>query len=151
MLKTSKNTKDTAKIAQMFLKQILKDNSKVKNKRALTVGLSGDLGTGKTTFTQAAAKYLGIKRKVNSPTFVIIKKYLIKNPRFKFLFHLDAYRLKNEKELLHLGWEEIIANPEHLVFIEWPEHVAKIIPPKSHFVHISHTKKGYRNFKIKNA
>ena len=158
MFQTSKNTKDTAKIARAFLAKILKSD---RNRKALVVGLSGDLGTGKTTFTQAAAKYLGIKRKVNSPTFVIIKKYPvpeqvrygagpIKN-KFKYLFHLDTYRLKNEKELLHLGWEEIIANPEHLVFIEWPEHVAKIIPPKSHFVHISHTKKGYRNFKIKNA
>lgn len=144
MNKISKNTKDTEKIAKEFLKCILNK----KNKNACVVALSGDLGSGKTAFTQAVAKELSIKRKVNSPTFVIMKKYPIKSQKHKFLFHLDAYRLKNEKELLHLNWEQIISNPEHLVFIEWPENVKKAIPKKHHKVSISHTKEGYRSFKI---
>ncbi|MFA6520096.1 MAG: tRNA (adenosine(37)-N6)-threonylcarbamoyltransferase complex ATPase subunit type 1 TsaE [Candidatus Paceibacterota bacterium] len=143
----SKNAKETEKIAEVFMDELLKNPGKEEG--ALVVGLSGDLGVGKTTFTQMVAKYLGVKNKVNSPTFVIIKKYVLKNKKHKFLFHLDAYRLKNEKELLHLGWDEIINNKEHLVLIEWPENVSKVIPKSSKFVYISHTKGDKRNFIFK--
>jgi len=144
----SKNIKETEEIAKLFLEKIL--NGKIPQKGALVVGLSGDLGAGKTAFTQSVAKHLGIKNKISSPTFVILKKYPIKKLKnYKFFFHLDAYRLKNEKELLHLGWEEIISNKEHLVFIEWPENVSNIIPRGAKFVYISHNKKGSRNLKLK--
>jgi len=146
MQKVSKNDRETGEIAKMFLNKILKKD--IRRQGALVVSLSGDLGTGKTVFAQAIAKHLGIKNKVSSPTFVIVKKYPLKNKKYKLLFHLDAYRLKNEKELLYLGWEEIINKKEHLVFIEWPENVSKIIPPNAEFVRISHTKNGYRNFEL---
>ena len=170
MQKISKNIKDTKEIAKEFLAGL--DQNK---KKATVVGLYGELGTGKTAFSQAVAKLLGVKRKVNSPTFVIMKKYELpkqefcknfladkknpvpagenfyKTPAFKNLIHIDAYRLKNEKELLHLGWEEIISNPEHLVFIEWPENIIKAMPKKHHQIHISHTKEGHRKFKIKKS
>jgi tRNA threonylcarbamoyladenosine biosynthesis protein TsaE len=141
----SKSTKDTEKIANSFLKLI----QKKKQRNAQVVGLYGDLGAGKTTFVKAIAKHLSIKSKINSPTFVIIKKHILKSEKHKLLFHLDAYRLEKEKELLHLGWEEIISNREHLVFIEWPEKVLKIMPKGHYRIFISHTKKGHRNFKIK--
>lgn len=153
----SKNQKETEKIAQDFLETILKKECK----NACVVGLSGDLGTGKTTFTQSVAKLLGIKGKIKSPTFVIMKRYPLKNPHpasplvrgrgFKNLFHLDAYRLKNAEELEILGWKEIISNPDHLVFIEWPENVKKAMPKKHHKISITHTKEGHRNFKIKSV
>lgn len=142
--KVSRNVKETSKIAHDFLNKILKNN----NKGALVVGLSGELGAGKTAFTQAVAKHLGIKKKVNSPTFVIMKKYSLKTGRYKFLFHLDAYRLKNAKELFYLGWEEIISNKEYLIFIEWPERVSKAMPKKYHKIHISHVVGGSRKFQI---
>ena len=170
----SKNTEDTNKIAKDFLKRITNSKGKLQEK-ATICGLYGDLGAGKTTFMQYLAKHMGMKRKVNSPTFVIMKKYklpMLKNsarksflanktkpvsagknlhkmPAFKYLFHLDAYRLKNEKELLHLGWEEIIGDNENLIFIEWPENIIKAMPKKHHRIHISHTKEGHRKFEIK--
>lgn len=164
MQKVSKNTKDTEKIAQDFLKHLM---SKGTFDTACVVGLSGDLGTGKTTFTQFIAKNLGIKTKVKSPTFVIMKRYTLtptlsrreRGHRYKNLFHIDAYRLKNEKELLHLGWEEIVSNPKNLIFIEWPENIKKAMPKKYHKVFIKHlprrsgtkagTKEGHRKFRIK--
>ncbi len=148
----SKDIKDTEAFAKAFLEELL---GSLARGGALVVGLSGEQGAGKTAFTQAVAKALGIKMKVNSPTFVIMKKYPIKNNKhkqpFKFLFHLDAYRLKNERELLHLGWEEIISNKEHLVFIEWPENVAKAMPKHSRSIKISHIKEGQRMLKIKSV
>ena len=143
----SKNTKETKEIARIFLNKILKKDARLSS--ALVVGLSGDLGTGKTTFTQAVGKHLGIKHKITSPTFVIMKSYKLKAKSYKLLFHVDAYRLKNEKELLHLGWEEIISKKEHLVFIEWPENVKKAIPADARFVYISHKKNGQRKLELK--
>ncbi len=153
----SKNTKETEKIAKIILEKLLKN--KKKQKGALVVGLSGDLGAGKTAFTKFVAKHLGIKDKVFSPTYVIMKKYPLPLPRgsarrargsdYKFFFHIDAYRLEKEEELLHLGWKEIINNKDHLIFIEWPENISGIIPPSSKFVYISSNEKGHRNFKLK--
>jgi len=154
----SKNTKETEKIAKIFLEKILK--SKRGRVGALVVGLSGDLGAGKTAFTQSIAKHLGIKNKITSPTFVILKSYPIpeqarygagklKAENYQQFFHIDAYRLKNEKELLHLGWEEIISKKDHLVFVEWPENVSKIIPKDAKFIYFSHGKNNSRNLKLK--
>jgi tRNA threonylcarbamoyladenosine biosynthesis protein TsaE len=147
MKQVSKNVKETEQIAKVFLEEILVIPTLPNN--ALVVGLVGDLGAGKTAFTQAIAKHLGIKNKVNSPTFVIMKKYPLKNKNYNFLFHLDAYRLKNENELLHLGWEEIINDGKNLVFVEWPENVSKIMPKHTRFIHISDQKDGEKLFHFK--
>ena len=143
----SKNLKETEKIAQEFLKQ-LTARLNLAAKGATVVGLYGELGTGKTAFTKAAGELLGVKKKISSPTFVIMKRYPLQHKNFKNLFHLDAYRLKKKDELLHLGWKEIVADPGYLVFIEWPERVAKIMPKAHHKIKISHTKDGHRKFKL---
>ena len=70
MPRISKNIKDTKEIAKEFLNKI-----KPLKQRATVVGLYGEPGAGKTAFTQATAKLLGIKKKIKSPTFVIMKKY----------------------------------------------------------------------------
>src|SRR3990167_4090944 len=142
MKKVSKSQKETAEIAKTFIEKILKD--KKNNDSATVVCLSGDLGAGKTVFAQGIAKHLGVKNKVASPTFVIYKKYSLKSKKHKFLYHMDAYRLKNEKELLNLGWKEIIADKKHLIFIEWPENVNKIIPSHARFICISADKNNHR-------
>lgn len=145
----SRKIEDTEKLANGYLASLLKQNSE----KAMVVGLYGNLGTGKTAFSKAVARVLGIKRKVNSPTFVIIKKYKIpKNSiynKYKYFIHMDAYRLKNERELARLGWNEIISNKEHLVFIEWPEQIKKAMPKGHKKIYISYLKDGKRKFKIK--
>jgi tRNA threonylcarbamoyladenosine biosynthesis protein TsaE len=95
---------------------------------ALVVGLYGNLGAGKTSFTQAVAKALGVTDNVNSPTFVIEKIYETKHPIFKRLVHIDAYRLESASELQVLKFEELISNPNNLILIEWPEKAAEILP-----------------------
>ncbi|MDR3519761.1 MAG: tRNA (adenosine(37)-N6)-threonylcarbamoyltransferase complex ATPase subunit type 1 TsaE [Candidatus Pacebacteria bacterium] len=145
--KTSKSIKETSEIAAIFLEEIL--NIENPNQGALVVGLVGDLGAGKTAFFQTVAKHLGVKGRVSSPTFVIMKKYPIKNKQYNFLFHLDAYRLKNEEELLLLGWEEILDDEKNIIFIEWPQNVLKVMPPNTKFVHISEDENGQKFFEFK--
>ncbi len=104
--------------------------------RATVVGLYGNLGAGKTTFVQAVARALGVKEKVASPTFLIMKSYKLFAFRFEFLVHLDAYRLNSGEDLRKLGFEKLLADPHNLVFIEWANRVADILPKghiKFHF------------------
>lgn len=96
--------------------------------RATVVTLSGDLGAGKTTFTQGMAAALGVEEPVTSPTFVIEKIYALKDQAFSHLIHIDAYRLTGSHELEVLGWKAIVAEPGNLVVIEWPERVPELIP-----------------------
>ena len=116
--------KETEKIARDFVEKEFVKNEK----GAIIVGLYGDLGSGKTAFTQAVAKCLGVRETVTSPTFVIEKIYKLDHQDFDHLIHIDAYRLKGGDELLHLGWEEIAKNPKNIIFIEWPERIAEILP-----------------------
>lgn len=71
---------------------------------------------------------MGVRENMHSPTFVIMKVYEVDFKGFKNLIHIDAYRIEKEGELLHLGWNEIIKEPENLVLIEWPENVPGLIP-----------------------
>lgn len=99
---------------------------------AVVLLLSGELGSGKTTFVQALARELAIAERVTSPTFVIQKDYTVKKGDmipaetslgFKRLIHIDAYRLTTFSELEMLGWGEFIHDPETVVAVEWPEQV----------------------------
>ena len=86
-----------------------------------TITLEGDLGAGKTTFTQALAKGLGITRTVNSPTFTIMKQYNGRLP----LNHLDVYRLEDGDE--DLGWDEIFYG-DAVTVIEWAHLIERDLP-----------------------
>ena len=146
----SKNLEETNKAAKDFLNKL-----SPKADSATIVGLFGDLGSGKTTFTQALARHLNVLEVVTSPTFVIEKIYLLNNDQklsenplrltqtclrrqanlyeeipkaFKKLIHIDAYRLDSGKELLSLQFAEIQKDPKNLILIEWPERVADILP-----------------------
>ncbi len=118
----SKSLSDTRDTARLVL------DSLAAGTEAGVVALQGDLGAGKTAFTQEVGKLLGITEGMQSPTFVIMKIYPIDFKGFKNFIHIDAYRLEHESELLHLGWQELIREPENLIFIEWPERVAGIMP-----------------------
>ncbi len=120
-----KNLAETSNVAKNFVKNI-----KPFAGRATVVGLYGDLGTGKTTFTQQVAYTLGVNEVVASPTFVIEKIYELglSGKSFTHLVHIDAYRLEHTDELKHLGWQEIVSNVGNLVIVEWPERVGDSMP-----------------------
>ena len=88
------------------------------------VALSGPLGAGKTRLVQAIAAASGVDRRdVVSPTFVLVHEYHGSRP----IYHLDAYRLRDDDEFLQLGADEYFP-PPNLVFIEWAERVAGCLP-----------------------
>ena len=95
---------------------------------AAVITLSGELGAGKTTFTQGIAHTLGVEEVVTSPTFIIEKVYELANQKWLRFVHIDAYRLKSARELEVLGWKELVADPGNLIVLEWPERVAESIP-----------------------
>jgi tRNA threonylcarbamoyladenosine biosynthesis protein TsaE len=109
--------------------------------------LTGDLGSGKTTFIQGIAKSLGISEQIVSPTFAIINEYL--TGKFP-LYHLDLYRLdRSEVEDLNINgyWEGIEFEPG-IIAIEWPDRLTQF-PPAYTSINISYTDGG-RMFIIKN-
>lgn len=126
--------KDLEKIAKNLIEKI----SNKKTKKAIVLAMHGDLGSGKTTLTQKIGEQLGIKNKIISPTFVIMKKYQLKNKRFKKLIHIDAYRLNKKEEMIHLGWNEIISDNENIIIIEWPEKIEGLVPKDSIVVKLTH-------------
>jgi tRNA threonylcarbamoyladenosine biosynthesis protein TsaE len=141
------NIQEMKTFAAKFLKQI-EPNSV----GATIIGLRGELGAGKTTFTQACADLLGISENVTSPTFVILKKYKfggkILGEKFSFLIHIDAYRLKGGNELNAIGWQEIISDPKNLIMIEWPELVSDVMPANARYVDFKHVDETTREIKI---
>jgi tRNA threonylcarbamoyladenosine biosynthesis protein TsaE len=86
-------------------------------KPGLVIGLSGDLGAGKTQFVKGIARGLGITALVHSPTFTIVNEY--GGGRLR-LFHLDLYRLETPQQLLSAGLEEYL-QPDGVTVIEWAE------------------------------
>ncbi len=90
---------------------------------ATVLALHGDLGAGKTTFTQILAKQLGVSENIVSPTFIIQKRYPLKDQIFKQLIHIDAYRLESLEQLKVLDWDELVADKDNLIVVEWPKNV----------------------------
>lgn len=88
--------------------------------------LTGDLGSGKTTFVQGFAEGLGITRRISSPTFIIMRTYTLKSDTLNTFYHLDLYRTSTKDELTTLGIDEILSDPANVVMIEWPERLGRI-------------------------
>jgi len=117
------------------------------------LALQGDLGAGKTCFLQGLAKGMGIKDKVNSPTFNILKVYKISG-RIKtktspqVFCHIDAYRLRDERDLISLGIEEFFSDFKTVTAIEWAEKVKKILPKRMIAITIKQLSESQREISI---
>ena len=100
---------------------------KVLGERALpgqVYALNGDLGVGKTLFTQGFASGLGVREHVNSPTFTILQIY--EDGRMPF-YHFDVYRIGDVEEMDEIGFDECISG-EGVSLIEWAEVIQEILP-----------------------
>ncbi|OGM04017.1 tRNA (adenosine(37)-N6)-threonylcarbamoyltransferase complex ATPase subunit type 1 TsaE [Candidatus Woesebacteria bacterium GWA1_42_12] len=91
------------------------------------LALTGNLGSGKTTFIQGLAEGLGVSTRVISPTFILLRKYIYGDRNF---YHVDLYRLeeKVENEVVNLGLTDIWERSNNIVVVEWAEKVKRLIP-----------------------
>jgi tRNA threonylcarbamoyladenosine biosynthesis protein TsaE len=139
-----------------------------RKKGALAIGLYGDLGSGKTTFVQGMAYGLGIKRRIISPTFVIVRQYNIphypssdptwrgsrevnnssRQARTIHFYHIDLYRIEKEKHIVGLGIEEIMNDPQNIVAIEWAEKMEGFLPKERWDIHFEYSGRDRRKIGI---
>ena len=111
--------------------------------------LEGDLGAGKTTFTQGLAAALGVPGRVNSPTFCIVQEHRRQsnNQTIRtieqsdgspdYLVHMDLYRLHDENDVIAVGWEDYLAQGAILV-VEWPDRAGALIPSDARHIVFTH-------------
>ena len=134
MKKRVSTLNQTSMLAKNFAKMLKKGD---------VVVLNGDLGAGKTTFTQFVLRELGVKDIVNSPTFAIVKSY-----KGKFLFeHIDAYRI-NLDEAIAIGLDEMLGKKDHVFFIEWAQNIEPLIPRTRKTINIKYIDENTREFEI---
>ena len=137
---------ETKRIAKKISQEILKEK-----KGPLFLILKGPLGAGKTLFVKALAKNLGIKERISSPSFIIFKRFKIKNKKsfFKYLFHFDLYRIKNFSEIKNLNLKEIFNDPQNLIIIEWGEKIKRnLLKKKGYLISFKFTLPNQREIKI---
>lgn len=129
-----KGLKETEELAKNFAAELIGGE---------VVLLNGDLGAGKTTFTQFVFAALGVKEVVNSPTFAILKSY---QGKFK-LHHFDTYRITFE-EAIEAGFDEIFNERDSIIFVEWSENISPLLPEKTIKVNIKCINENEREFEI---
>lgn len=143
----TKSAEETKKVGELLAREIMKSyhTKASRGARASVVSLEGELGSGKTTFTQGFAKGLRIKENPRSPTFVIMRAYLIPPLRrigkgmFSNFIHIDAYRITS-RDLKILGWREFVKNPENIILIEWGNKIKNILQKNSLRIIFKHGK-----------
>lgn len=133
MIKTAHSVAELHNIAEEVLREIHRVEAQ---EHATVIGLSGDLGAGKTAFVKCVADILGIEETITSPTFILEKIYTVPEnkifgERFSRLIHIDAYRLDSGSEMRALDWDTITSDPANIIFIEWPKQVAEIMPKQA--------------------
>ncbi|MBI2035377.1 MAG: tRNA (adenosine(37)-N6)-threonylcarbamoyltransferase complex ATPase subunit type 1 TsaE [Candidatus Liptonbacteria bacterium] len=151
MIYKSTSLKEAEKNVAAIARQLVDSRDK-----ALVLGLTGELGSGKTFFVKKFLSFLGVKEKVVSPTFVIMKEYALTNKSnktnksdkiyktngtYKKAYHVDVYRLEDERSVLRLGLKEIVAENGNIVFIEWAEKIKKLLPRSTIWIKFMHGKR----------
>jgi tRNA threonylcarbamoyladenosine biosynthesis protein TsaE len=111
--------------------------------RLLTAGdvvlLSGNIGSGKTTFTQGLARALKIREPVGSPTFTLVSEHQGTDAggQATRLFHIDLYRMLDAAEVASFGFEDVLETPDGIAVVEWPERAKETLPERFMIVHLS--------------
>ncbi len=130
----TKSTEETKKLAIELAK---------KTKKGSVLALYGDLGSGKTTFTRFFVEALGLKNRVQSPTFVVARKY-------GYVNHVDLYRLTSEEEARDIGIEEMLVDKNMITLIEWPEIINNLLPEDSVKIYFEYIDENTRKITIEN-
>lgn len=140
----SQSARDTGAIARTLA---VKVRANMPQKVATVIALRGDLGSGKTTFTQGFAGALGILQMPKSPTFLLAKQYAIPGTPFS-LWHLDCYRLTGRDDVAALDLHALFTDSNNIILIEWPERIGDGLPRDHIEVHFEHAGEDKRSITI---
>lgn len=130
-----KSLDDTKNLAEGIAKKL---------KIGAVIALIGELGTGKTTFTQYFAKAIGVTEAVGSPTFKVISEYHGTN---LWLYHIDCYRLENPQQFINIGGDEYLESDKGLTLIEWADIIEEILPQNTIYISFKRVEKN-PNFRL---
>ena len=108
--------------------------------------LCGDLGAGKTVFSRGFARGLGVTEPVSSPTYTIVQEYEL--PTGNRLYHMDLYRIADERAALGFGVDEFLSEPGSLSLVEWPERIKGLLPDTTIRVELTHRSENEREIRI---
>ena len=139
----SASTAETEELAKTIAEKV---------KPGTVLALFGDLGSGKTTFVKFLVKALGFDSRVQSPTFVIHRRYTkpLGNP-IDTIHHVDLYRLTSKEEVLDIGLPEMLQEPHSLVLIEWPELAMDLLPEDVVELHFKTVDENTRHIVVKGS
>ncbi len=110
--------------------------------------LYGELGAGKTVFTSGLINFFLPKKRILSPTFIIVRHYPVIDPKIKNIYHADLYRMTNDGEIESTGLTEFINKPDSIVLVEWAEKMGKLLPKARIDVKFLITGENERNISI---
>lgn len=149
----TKNSEETQKLGEKLARSDPVQGRTLQGGRI--IALYGELGSGKTTFVQGLAKGLGIKNKIISPTFIIVKSYEIsikyQVSGIKYFYHIDLYRIDDKNNFKEIGINEIISDPRNIVAIEWAEKIKSMLPKDRVDIYFEYLNEGKRKIKIINT
>ena len=160
------SSKETELLGGAIARDVLRAKTRPKG-GALIFALRGDLGSGKTTFVKGFFRGLGVKSRVKSPTFIIMRRSAIRGKIFRNVFHIDAYRIRKTApaessrgtkpdDLFLIDFKSVASDPRNIIIIEWPENMKGIIPRGARRLEFLHGKKEnertikYKSIFIKN-
>ncbi len=138
----TKNFKETQLLGEKFSSTL---------KGGEVIALSGELGGGKTTFVQGLVSGLGIKNRIISPTFIIVRSYKLNNKKIKakYFYHIDLYRIDSENDVVGMELDEIINDKNNIVAIEWSEKIRKLLPKNRTEIKFKYLKDNEREIEFK--
>jgi len=137
----STSTQETKELAEKVAKKL--------NPGAV-LALYGDLGSGKTTFVRFLVEALGLSARVQSPTFVLVRRYEGGLGVIKYVNHVDLYRLISKEEVLDLGLPEFFAEEGAVTVIEWPKLAEDLLPKNVVRVYFKYVEEGQRRINVQN-
>ncbi|MFH1781683.1 MAG: tRNA (adenosine(37)-N6)-threonylcarbamoyltransferase complex ATPase subunit type 1 TsaE [Patescibacteria group bacterium] len=145
---TTYNSEETRDLGKKIARWFTLRSEATKGK---VICLYGELGAGKTTFTQGLAGGLGIKKNITSPTFILMREYQTRNPSTRnplTLYHLDCYRLEKPQDTAGLGLKDLFNNPDNIICIEWAKKIKEFLPEKRTDIYFKNIGEDLREIKI---
>ncbi|MFA6252579.1 MAG: tRNA (adenosine(37)-N6)-threonylcarbamoyltransferase complex ATPase subunit type 1 TsaE [Candidatus Paceibacterota bacterium] len=141
------NSEETEKLGFLTAKKVL---DLAYNEKALVLALDGELGAGKTTFLKGFAKGLGLNKKIQSPTFIIMNRFSLSSKKYTDFYHFDCYRIENGKEMDCLDLNDVLDKKTNIVCIEWASKIKNLLPKKTINIDFKVGNGNERVIKIKN-